>query len=107
MRSPVAQEVSDELKRVVERWRQLPFDHALSRMPLTLALVQTLADRVAGWRGGPSRSVPDLGPAVVMDQLTAMVFEACAADPARDAQPGPAPDAAELVGELSAIRRAL
>jgi hypothetical protein len=68
-------------------------------MPLTLALVQTLADRVAGSRGAPSRSVPDLGPAVVMDQLTVMVFDACAADPA--------PDAAELAAELSAIRKAL
>lgn len=106
MRSPVPQEVSDELKRVVERWRQLPLDHALSRMPLTLAFVQTLADRVAGSRGAPSRPVPDLGPAVVMDQLTVMVFDACAADLAAHAADH-APEAGRLAAELSAIRRAL
>jgi hypothetical protein len=68
-------------------------------MPLTLGLVQTLADRVAGWRGRPVQPVPDLGPAVVMDQLAVMVFDACAADPA--------PDPAGLASELSAIRRPL
>lgn len=67
--SPVPQEVSDELKRVVQRWQQLPLDHALSRMPVVRAVVTDLA-------GG---AVPDLGPAVVMDQLTVLVYDACAA----------------------------
>lgn len=99
MRSPVPQEILDELRRVVERWRQLPLDHALSRMPLTLALVQSLADRVAEWRGVPVRPVPDLGPAVVMDQLTVLVFDVCAGDPALEA--------AALARELSGLRQVL
>lgn len=97
--SPIPQEVSDELRRVVERWHQLPLDHALSRMPSVRVLVQALADRVAGSRGGPSRQVPDLGPAVVMDQLTVMVFDLF------EAQPGTEP--ASVADELAGIRRSL
>ncbi len=84
---------------MVERWRQLPLDHALSRMPLTSALVQRLADRVAGLRGAPPRQVPDLGPATVMDQLTVMVYDLFATQP--DAE------ATDLVSELSGIRHSL
>jgi len=97
--SPIPQEVSDELRRVVERWHQLPLDHALSRVPSVQAVVQTLADRVAASRGGPSRPVPDLGPAVVMDQLTVMVFDLF------DGQPGT--DPAAVADELAGIRRSL
>ena len=68
--SPIPQEVSDELRRVVERWHQLPLDHALSRMPSVRVLVQSLADRVARSQDRAARPVPDLGPAVVLDQLT-------------------------------------
>lgn len=67
--SPVPREVSVELERVVRRWRQLPLDHALERMPSVRLLVQSLARE---W-------VPDLGPAVVMDQLTVIVYDECAA----------------------------
>lgn len=84
---------------MVERWRQLPLDHALSRMPLTSALVQQLADRVAGLRDRPARPLPDLGPAVVMDQLTVMVYDLYATQP--DA------DVADVVSQLSGIRHAL
>ncbi len=84
---------------MVERWRQLPLDHALSRMPLTSALVQQLADRVAGLRGTPAAQVPDLGPATVMDQLTVMVYDLFATQP--DAE------VSDLVSELSGIRRSL
>lgn len=84
---------------MVERWRQLPLDHALSRMPLTSAVVQRLADRVAGSRGRPPRRVPDLGPAAVMDQLTVMVFDLYAAQP--DAE------VADVLSELSGIRHRL
>jgi hypothetical protein len=68
---------------VVERWHQLPLDHALARMPVVRALVQALADEVADAEGRPHVPVPDLGPAVVMDQLAVMVFDARAVD-----QPG-------------------
>ena len=84
---------------MVERWRQLPLDHALSRMPLTLALVQSLADRVAGLRGRTPREVPDLGPAVVMDQLRVMVYDLCAAQPDVNG--------AGVASELSGVRHAL
>ncbi|HET7801202.1 MAG TPA: hypothetical protein VFL38_12325 [Humibacillus xanthopallidus] len=99
MGSPTPHEVSDELRRVVERWHQLPLDHALSRMPSVRVLVQSLADRVAGSRGAPARQVPDLGPAAVMDQLTVMVHDLFRARPGTD----PAAVAEELAG----IRRSL
>ena len=97
--SPIPQEVSDELRRVVERWHQLPLDHALSRMPSVRVLVQSLADRVVGSRGGPSQPVPDLGPAVVMDQLTVMLFDLVGAQPGTDS--------AAVADELAGIRRSL
>ena len=83
LRSPVPQEVATELQRVVDRWRQLPLDHALSYAGRVHALVQSLADAVAmadGMRDGvPVPSVPDLGPATLMDQLTVLVHDASAA----------------------------
>ena len=97
--SPTPQEVADELRRVVERWHQLPLDHALSRMPSVAALVQSVADRVAASRDVPRQPVPDLGPAVVMDQLTVMVHDLCRAEP--DVDP------AGVVEELAGIRRSL
>ena len=97
--SPTPQEVSDELRRVVERWHQLPLDHALSRMPSVRVLVQSLADRVAGARGVDAQPVPDLGPAVVMDQLSVMVQDLYRAEP--DADP------AGVAQELGGIRRSL
>ncbi|HEX5524544.1 MAG TPA: hypothetical protein VFX53_13930 [Pedococcus sp.] len=67
--SPVPQGVSDELRRVVRRWQQLPLDHALSCMPALRRVLAALT----------SESVPDLGPAAAMDQLTVLVYDACAA----------------------------
>jgi len=75
-RSPVSQEVSAELERVVGRWRQLPLDRALSYSPDVRALVQSLADGVAESTGLPPAAVPDCGPATLMDQLTVMVYDA-------------------------------
>ena len=77
--SPIPPEVSDELGRVVGRGHPLPLDHALARMPSVAALVLALADAVAEERGSDPQQVPDLGPAVVMDQLTVLVWDACAA----------------------------
>ena len=83
-----------ELGRLVERWQQLPVDQALSRTPAVRPVVQQLADAVADVEGRPRVPVPDLGPGVVIDQLTVMVFDAGQAglDPA---------------AELVALRRAL
>jgi hypothetical protein len=88
--------VSDELRRVVERWHQLPLDHALSRMPAVRLVVQRRADRVARDRGVAPSEVPDLGPAVVMDQLAVMVWDACAVGVGGD-----------LAERLAALRRSL
>ena len=78
-RSPVPQEVATELDRVVERWRQLPLDHALSYAGRVRTLVQSLADGVAAASGLPASAVPDLGPATLMDQLTVLVYDASVA----------------------------
>ncbi|MGO4343010.1 hypothetical protein [Pedococcus sp. 2YAF34] len=80
-RSPVPQEVSTELQRAVRRWQQLPLDHALSRVPTVRAVLVDLA-------GADAARLPDLGPAVVMDQLTVLVHDACTAGgPGVDALP--------------------
>jgi hypothetical protein len=68
----VPQEVSQELRRVVRRWQQLPLDHAQSCMPPVRRLLDDLA-------GAPEGRVPDLGPAVAMDQLTVLVYDECQA----------------------------
>jgi hypothetical protein len=52
---------------VLQRWQQLPLDHALSCMPR----LRLLLDELAG------RPVPDLGPGVAMDQLTVLVYDTC------------------------------
>ncbi|WP_270886177.1 hypothetical protein [Pedococcus sp. 5OH_020] len=54
---------------MVQRWQQLPLDHALQRVPQMRALLHDLA----------GRDVPYLGPAVVMDQLTVLVYDTCEA----------------------------
>jgi hypothetical protein len=87
----VPQEVSTELERVVRRWRQLPLDHALGQVETVRALVDDLAARTA-----PGATVPDLGPAVLMDQLRVLVHDACAAG-----------QAADLAPRLAQLRRAL
>jgi hypothetical protein len=67
----VPQEVSTELQRVVRRWQQLPLDRALSCVPTVRSLLVVLA-------GEDAPRLPDLGPAVVMDQLTVLVHDAYA-----------------------------
>jgi hypothetical protein len=89
--------IGTELQRVVRRWQQLPLDHALSAAPVVRQLVQAVADRVAVAEGEPCRPVPDLGPAVLMDQLRVMVFDHGVAG--LDPEP--------LAAELTALRRAI
>ena len=71
---------------MVRRWQQLPLDHASSCLPGVRDLIEGLA----------GRAVPDLGPAVVMDQLTVLVYDACAAG-----------EADGLQARLAALRRSL
>ncbi len=58
-----------ELDRLARRWRELPLAAAQAGMPAARALVDALAARC-----GPD-PVPDLGPAVVMDQLAVLVWD--------------------------------
>jgi len=103
-RSPVPEQVAEvraELQRVVERWRQLPLDHALSYAGRVRALVQSLADGVAEANGVPASEVPDCGPATLMDQLTVMVYDALVHDASAAAL------TSTLVADLARLRREL
>ena len=81
---------------MLQRWRQLPLEHALSHAGRVHALVQLLADQVAQATGVRPSAVPDAGPATLMDQLTVMVYDASA--------PGLA---STLAGDLAELRREL
>ena len=86
-----------ELERVVRRWQQLPLDRALPAVPAVSALVQGLADAVADAEGRQHVPVPDLGPAVLMDQLRVMVYDWRTAGL----------DEEDLARRLTALRRVL
>ncbi len=64
-----------ELRRLVERWRALPIDQAKARLPMLRRHVQCLADQGARLAGRAATAVPDLGPAVALDQLLVMVHD--------------------------------
>ena len=64
---------------MVERWRQLPLDHALPYAGRVRALVQRLADGIAARNGIAPSVVPECGPATLMDQLTVLVYDVCVA----------------------------
>lgn len=66
----IPQDVESELGRAVRRWRQLPLDRAAEALPAVHALLADLA----------GEELPDLGPAVVMDQLRVVVFDACGSE---------------------------
>ena len=68
-RDVVPPDVRTELDRIRRRWAELPLQRAESRMPLLRRLVDDLA---------PGCAVPDLGPAVVVDQVTVLVWDAYA-----------------------------
>jgi hypothetical protein len=86
---------------VVQRWRQLPLDHATSYSGRVRALVQSLADGVAQAAGVPASVVPDCGPATLMDQLTVMVYDVSAAAPTSGRVSTLAQDLVSLRRELS------
>ena len=72
----VAPEARVELDRIRRRWAQLPVDRAEARMPVLRGLLADLAPRSTP----VAVPVPDLGPAVVVDQLTVLVWDAYAAE---------------------------
>lgn len=120
----VPREVATELERLVRRWHQLPLDRALVHAPH----VRQLLTRYAAFTH-PGTPVPDLGPAVLMDQLTVVIFDAYAKDappedappedsraegappedaPAEDAPPGGVGAArGDVAAELAALRHTL
>jgi hypothetical protein len=83
-----------ELDRIRRRWAELPLDRAEARMPLLRHLLADLTSRaprlIAKYPPGEALSgpdtvgssqeveVPDLGPAVVVDQLAVLVWDAYA-----------------------------
>jgi hypothetical protein len=92
----VAPEARVELDRIRRRWGELPLGRAEARMPLLRLLLADLAARTprplakhppqealsgsVGVGGSQEVEVPDLGPAVVVDQLTVLVWDAYAND---------------------------
>lgn len=71
----VPEDVRRELDRIRTRWAQLPLDRAQAALPT----VRTLFDDLAARTAGTGATVPDLGPALVPDQLAVLVWDACAA----------------------------
>lgn len=87
---------------MVRRWQQLPLDHALACAPRVRELLDDLAADTA-----PGAVVPDLGPAVLMDQLTVLVHDACEAGRVREGgRPGErATRHTDLAQRLTTLRR--
>lgn len=93
---------------MVQRWRQLPLDHAQSYSGRVRALVQSLADEVSQATGVPPSRVPDCGPATLMDQLTVLVYDASAAKQDHPAAPSMTPPRTPtLAQDLATLRRTL
>ncbi|GGL35244.1 hypothetical protein H9L10_01520 [Phycicoccus endophyticus] len=88
---PVPAPARSELERIRRRWSQLPLPAAQAAAPAVRALVERVAAATE-----PAATVPDLGPAALVDQLCVVVWDAYAAG----AAPG-------LEEELTGLRRAL
>ena len=84
---PRSEAVRLELRRVAQRWQQLPLGHATSCAPAARSAAERLL------QDGP---LPDLGPAAALDQLRVASFEAC-----RDGRDD------DVLTELTALRRGL
>ncbi|GAB94076.1 hypothetical protein BJY21_003405 [Kineosphaera limosa] len=97
---PVPPAARRELERLARRWQQLPLDRALRCVPAVHALAQRFADQAVA----PSLTgdrLPDLGPAVVIDQLIVTTHDLAAA---RAATPTAEPTV-DIAAELAALRR--
>lgn len=120
MTDPVPKPARIELGRLAGRWHQLPLGQALSQVGAVRELAQRYADRSAQEAGRPPQPLPDLGPAVAVDQLAVTVYDLCRgtldAGAILERQPpdrrrGVVPVAPELAHELeqdlAALRRRL
>lgn len=75
MHDPVPPQARTELERLARRWQQLPLDRALRCVPA----VREVAQRFVNQTGAGDR-LPDLGPAVVIDQLVVAAYDLAVAD---------------------------
>lgn len=89
--SPVPEAAAVELGRVADRWSVLPLPEAVALSPR----VRQVAEGLAG------RPLADLGPAVVLDQLRAVVWDTCAE------AAGDGDVLARVAADLAALRRGL
>ncbi len=71
---PVEPTARTELERVRRRWSELTLPRAEAAAPAVRAALADLAERSA-----PGEAVPDLGIAVLADQLAVLVWDAYAA----------------------------
>lgn len=62
--------------RVTGRWRQLPLATAQRRSDVVRRLAQQWVD-LSATSSETTSALPDLGPAVAIDQLTVAVYDAC------------------------------
>ncbi|MBK6888053.1 MAG: hypothetical protein IPH03_17425 [Tetrasphaera sp.] len=85
--------VSTELTRLVRRWQQLPLDQAGALWVPVRAVIEGYAALLH-----PAIPVPDLGPAVLLDQLTVVVYDALLAAKV---------DPAAAAADLARLRRSL
>jgi hypothetical protein len=90
---PVPAAARTELDRIRRRWSELSLDRAEAAAPAVRDLVEQVAAHTA-----PDTPVPDLGPAVLVDQLAVVVWDACAAGRI---------EPADLIERLATLRRDL
>lgn len=88
---------------MVRRWQQLPLDRALAHVPAVLTALQEIVDATAASPAqaaddGRAPRLPDLGPAVVPEQVRVVVH---------DAASSPDADLTALADHLTALRRDL
>lgn len=106
---PVPQGVRVELKRLAERWSQLPFDRALRRVDAVHAYTLELAEADARGSGLPAdpaalaaQVLGEPRPEQVIDQLTAVLYDRFA----HGASTG-APEPGDVATRLVDLRRGL
>ncbi len=88
MTDPVPPTARIELGRLAGRWHQLPLGQALPSVRAVRDLAQRYADRSARASGRPPQPLPDLGPAVAMDQLAVTVYDLCRTEGSAGAEAG-------------------
>lgn len=97
MTDPVPDGARVEIERLVRRWVSLPLDRALVVVPQLRARAQSYADEAAAAAGLEPVSLPELGPASVLDQLVVTVYDVCAT--------ADAPRLEGIASELAQVRR--